>query len=616
MLAVLAAVLLVVPGASAGPFDRPDAINQPLADGCQRNPAGLLTFSSPEWVFVYNANHDSPRTRVAEGVAHQTAPAGEDLPQNHGSYDLDSNLEVDKPYEYLLGGDPAAQNGNFGGDAGAEDKGRLHVEWESNVLPRWAWPTEGDRIKLWGPWIWDCGHWGQGTGDPDYFLPGNQPSTPGDLRGEQTEIHPMQALVVTRANPYSPPVPESETDAFISSDGTKAYGEEKCTEEHPPPPSPPGVTPSFGPDWTACVATTTHMKVNDRRYSFFVPAPPKPSPGAVLRYREVQMAPSKGRPVEDVVEKPNGLEVGVEFADHSDTADMQYGRSFFVGWEGDRRRVQHLVLEPRSLDVVNSLDPNPQNFQQATAPPAEWVVFLDANGYWKLVDEWAPGLLAANDGQKFTLNQAVDLFVPDGKPVRVLVNPRECDLPQMVPCAQTSEVAGGNDHPGDARATFASADAALGTHTISPAKREGADAPDYSFTFAIRRATSQPCVDTRAPRARFTRLRLGRHSVSARGRSSDIGCGPVAGRVRRVQVALARHVPGGCRFLSARGRVGRRVDCHRRVWLPVRGTTSWRFSRRVQLPRGRYVVLVRGIDRAGNVQRLQTRTNVKRPRVR
>jgi hypothetical protein len=610
------ALALLAPSAAAGPFDRPDAINQPLADGCQRNPAGLLTFSSPEWVYVYNGNHDSPRTRVVEGVAHATSPAGEDLPQNHASYDLDSNVQVDKPYEYLLGGDPAAKNGNFG--EGGEDTGRIHVEWESTVLPPWAWPTEGDRVKLWGPWIWDCGHWGQGTGDPDYFLPGNQPgSTPDNLRGEQTEIHPMQALVVTRANPYSSAAPESETDAFLSSDGTKAYGEEKCTEEHPAPPSTiPGVTPSYGPDWTACVATTTHQKVNDRRYTFFVPAPPKPSASAVLRYREVQMAPAKGGPVEDVVVKPDGLEVGVEFSDHSDTADMQYGRSFFVGWEGDKRRVEHLVLEPRSLDVVHSLDPNPQNFQQATAPPGEWVVFLDANGYWRLLDDWAPGLLMANDGQSFAFSQAVDLFVPEGKPVRVLVNPRECDLPQMVPCAQTSEVAGGNDHPGDALATFPSADAALGTHTIRPGKREGADSPDYAFTFNVRRGASVGCIDLNAPRARFTRVRLGRHSVSARGTASDVGCGPVAGRVRRVQVAVAAHVPGGCRFLSAKSKLGRRVDCHRRVWLPVRGTTSWRFSRRAALPRGRYVILVRGIDRVGNVQHLQTRANVKRPRLR
>ena len=51
MLALLttgAALGLPAPGAQAGP----DPVNQPLADGCQRNPVGLLTYTSPEWVFV------------------------------------------------------------------------------------------------------------------------------------------------------------------------------------------------------------------------------------------------------------------------------------------------------------------------------------------------------------------------------------------------------------------------------------------------------------------------------------------------------------------------------------------------------------------------------------
>ena len=29
-----------------------DPVRDPTAHGCQRNPAGLLTFTSPEWVFV------------------------------------------------------------------------------------------------------------------------------------------------------------------------------------------------------------------------------------------------------------------------------------------------------------------------------------------------------------------------------------------------------------------------------------------------------------------------------------------------------------------------------------------------------------------------------------
>src|SRR6059036_1547715 len=103
--AALAAVLGAAP-ASADNTTRPDALKRPLTDGCQRNPAGLLTFSSPEWVYVYGGD---PEVRLLQGIAHATAPAGEDLPENHLSYDIDSNIAPDPRYAYLLGGDPKAR---------------------------------------------------------------------------------------------------------------------------------------------------------------------------------------------------------------------------------------------------------------------------------------------------------------------------------------------------------------------------------------------------------------------------------------------------------------------------------------------------------------------------
>src|SRR3954449_671406 len=103
---VLALSLIAAGPAAADNNARPDALQQPLKDGCQRNPAGLLTFSSPEWVYVYGGQ---PEVRLLEGTAHATAPAGEDLPENHQSYDLDSNVSPDGPYQYQLGGDPKAK---------------------------------------------------------------------------------------------------------------------------------------------------------------------------------------------------------------------------------------------------------------------------------------------------------------------------------------------------------------------------------------------------------------------------------------------------------------------------------------------------------------------------
>jgi hypothetical protein len=209
--AVLLALAAVAPAPALATTDvRPDSQTQPLADGCQRNPAGLLTFTSPEWVYVYR----EPEPRVVEGKAVSTHTAGGDLPQGHDWYDLNSNIDVDPAYAYLLA------TGNFAGNG--EETGRLHVEWETGTVPAFAWPTENDRVKLWGSWIWDCGHWGQSFRDPDYFLPGSG-ETPGstNVPGERTEFHPMRAMVVTRANPYEPTTSETESDVFISSDGNR-----------------------------------------------------------------------------------------------------------------------------------------------------------------------------------------------------------------------------------------------------------------------------------------------------------------------------------------------------------------------------------------------------------
>src|SRR5947209_539807 len=315
-----------------------------------------------------------------------------------------------------MAGDPSANggkgNGNFARD---QDFAKLHVEWESGSVPTFVWPAEHDRIALWGQWIWDCGHWGQGIQTPtsqqdfqgslqntgDYFLPGQiEGPPPPTLRGEQTELHPMQALVVTRAASWSSPQAATETDAFISSDGTHAYAEEQCASGRasaagpgqPGAPSPiPGLA-TYGPDFAACVNNTANdlQPIAGRSYSFHIPAPPRPSTDA----------------------GPPGV-----------------GR---------------------------------------------YNLYLNANGYWNFMGgrapepdtSWAPGLGFVHDGQSFDVNQTVDLFVPAGAPVRLDVSGRECDLPRMDPCAATAELADANDHPGEAVASFASADAALGDHTL------------------------------------------------------------------------------------------------------------------------------------------------------
>jgi len=126
------------------------------------------------------------------------------------------------------------------------------------------------------------------------------------------------------------------------------------------------------------------------------------------------------------------------------------------------------------------------------------------------------------------------------------------------------------------------------------------------------------CRDRLRPVSRTFRVgsRVTRTRIHLAGASRDRHCGPLApaadrfrGRVARVFVALGQEVPGGCRFLTPRGRLSPRRDCRRasylgaRVRYSARGRQSlWSLDRRVRLPRGRFLVTVRGRDPLGNLE--------------
>ncbi|MEA2473771.1 MAG: hypothetical protein QOE06_1686 [Thermoleophilaceae bacterium] len=617
----------------------PDPVNQPLSDGCQRNAAGLLTFSSPEWVFV-GGKGTTDATRVVEGTTTLSHTADEDLPESHTSYDFDTDVVPDPSYLGLLAGSPTAGNGNFAHDA---DMGKLHVEWESRAIPAYVWPTEGDRVKLWGQWVWDCGHWGEGiqtdqsnpqgslVGTGDYLLPGQvEGDPPPDLRGEQTELHPMEALVVTRRTPWAAAAGETQTDTFISNDGTHAFAEERCARDINPLPG----LPSYGPDFTACANTAANEQqpVRGRSYDFFVPAPPRPSPGATLDYREIVRVTGSAA-TEQVTEASGGLNVHVSFPDAA--GPLAYGTTFLVGWHGSAAPAVHLRLTLHSVTVVHSLDPNPDRFRQTGPPPGEYNLYLDANGRWTFIggrgplaasDELAPALGAVTDGQVVPVEKAIDLFVPAGRPLRLAISGRECDLPRMDPCVVTAEVSDSNDHPGQAIAEFPSPDAALGAHRLAP------DTGNYSVDYSVERVAdggvasppgtsgvpgSAPggdlggggtvvspaagCDDRLAPASRFRVRASRRRALSVRGTARDRGC---AGAVARVTVAVARRTGGGgCRYLQASGRFGRGTSCRRPTYVAAAGTAVWSLRSARPLARGTYVVRSRAIDAVGNVER-------------
>jgi hypothetical protein len=481
--ALLVGALVFAATAGARSTAQPTSPNQPLQDGCQRAVVNQLFLKSPEWVYVYR----DPSIRTAEGIARVTHAAKDDAPGEHHWYDFNSNLVPDRQYRYLLGGSAAQGTSNYSRDAdrAGEEFRRLHFEWESGTLPFFAWPTEGDRVKLWGSWIWDCGH----------FATGNRTT------GERTEFHPLNGIVVTRRSPYRTRGNESQTDAFISNDGNLAHAVEECARTHQPISS-----DAFGPDLRTCIQTPANTRQPlSGAYSFFVPAPPRPSRSARLTYRTTRMVTGSAAS-ERVRVLGNGLAVTVAL--RGGTA-RRYGKSFYVGWSGRQRPAPARLKITLGTLTVNHADPLPG----PTPRPGLWNLYLDVNGYWKLLNDWAPALKSVSDGQRLRLNRTVTIQVPQGRGVSLLVAGRECDepsqqvvngelVPVVRPCpVNREEFQLANDDTGTILDNYRSAGAALGAHTSRSAATvfgfpgsgpitfgdgvQGKDA--YRLTYTVRR---------------------------------------------------------------------------------------------------------------------------------
>jgi hypothetical protein len=143
----------------------------------------------------------------------------------------------------------------------------------------------------------------------------------------------------------------------------------------------------------------------------------------------------------------------------------------------------------------------------------------------------------------------------------------------------------------------------------------GADMTGGFYSF---RYDGDRCNDRTAPRSRIDRRRtsLSRRGALVRGRSGDRGCRGTrrsldrAGKLRRVEVSVARRVGRRCRFLRRNGRFTGLRRCSRPGWVRARGTTRFSLRRRAALPAGVYEIRVRGVDTAGNAERRAGRRNV------
>jgi hypothetical protein len=123
------------------------------------------------------------------------------------------------------------------------------------------------------------------------------------------------------------------------------------------------------------------------------------------------------------------------------------------------------------------------------------------------------------------------------------------------------------------------------------------------------------CRDRIAPVSRFTGkgARQRRRRLHFQGSSHDQGCQGAngiraAGKVSRVDVSVAKvrgkGLGSNCRFLTKKGTLTRYRRCRKPVLLRASGTRSWRITLKPKgLPRGKYRVVVRGVDASRNKER-------------
>jgi hypothetical protein len=107
-------------------------------------------------------------------------------------------------------------------------------------------------------------------------------------------------------------------------------------------------------------------------------------------------------------------------------------------------------------------------------------MYLELNGDWVLINDWAPALFAAKDNLLIRLSRTVPVTLQPGRQLDLFVMGRECDGPsgvtlfgQFVPATKpcpfnTTESkisAHNNDDPGTVLDRYGSVRAALGLHT-------------------------------------------------------------------------------------------------------------------------------------------------------
>lgn len=372
----------------------------------------IVELDDEAWAYV----DPQRKIRSATGVAQDPHIAAIDSFSNHDSHDFDFHLllDPDPDQEDLLSIQVA--------DA-------IGVEWETGIrpfethgdgatptAPKWAWPSDGDRVWVDGNWIFDCGHPDEDTGL------------------YKTEIHPPRAMASMREQAGPLPgtgltaVPITMTDLYISGRGGFTPNQLNCG---------PHITlgdhgSTCGQDPPPANDAYKTTPINDTDFTFNVCLPPRPA-GAAFSNR-VEIGPRNTVLIEPLTREVAAtgacktapefdhvsmMEVTVKLRNTATPPESVYARHIAAGWV----MPPALPLPQRRLTVLSTnlfedhdLDPGDGelsfwwvNVNRAASP---WLRLSDhANGDMNDYDDET----AFGDGEMSYTNASFDFYLRENQ---------------------------------------------------------------------------------------------------------------------------------------------------------------------------------------------------------
>ncbi len=370
----------------------------------------LLTLPDEGWAWVDRTR----RIRSATGVAGNMKMAQVDSFSNHDSHDIDFAITLDPGQEDLL-----SYNDQLG------------VEWESGIktfeksgdgqnptYPRWAWPSDGDRVWVEGHWVFDCGH-------PENGLFRSEIHPPRAVASMRNQAAPLRGTGVT-------PVPVTLTDLHISGRGGYMVQQLNC-----------GPSITLGPYGDTCGQPTAPADasykttpINDTDFTFAVCLPPRP-PNAVFQShwelgpintvnvdpRVIEVAATGACATADGFDHTRMANVTVPLRGTQTPPEAVYGRRIYAGWVAapdalpQRRR---LTVLSTNLTEDHDLDPGDGELSfwwvNVNRAPAAWMRLSNfANGDMNHYDDET----SFGDGEMSYTGASADFYLRPGQSFNV-----------------------------------------------------------------------------------------------------------------------------------------------------------------------------------------------------